>query len=184
MTQQTSGRAPGAGPAAPAGPPGTADPSTQSGGSAQVAREEAAAVARTGADAGKQVASTAAEQVGEVAQEARRQAGDLVQQARAQAAEQARSGQQKATEGLRGLASELHQMSGSGDRQGAVSDLAAEAARRIDAAADWIDRRQPGDLIEEVRGFARRRPGVFLAGAALAGVLVGRLTRGAVDASR
>ncbi len=32
--------------------------------------------------------------------------------------------------------------------------------------------------------FARRRPGAFLLGAALAGVAVGRLTRGAVDAAR
>ena len=32
---------------------------------------------------------------------------------------------------------------------------------------------EPGDLVEEVRSFARRRPGVFLLGAAVAGTVVG-----------
>jgi hypothetical protein len=46
--------------------------------------------------------------------------------------------------------------------------------------ADWLEHREPGDLLDEVRRFARRRPGTFLVGAAVAGALVGRLTRGVV----
>lgn len=173
MTQQTSGHAPEASTG-----PGTGPATTQ------VARDEAVDVGRSAAAAGKNVAGTATEQAGEVAREVRRQAKDLFQDARGQASEQARGGQQKAAEGLRTLAGELHQMADGGDQHGPASDLAKQAADRIEGAADWLAHREPGDLIGEVRGLARRRPGAFLLGAALAGVLAGRLTRGAVDANR
>jgi len=41
-----------------------------------------------------------------------------------------------------------------------------------------LQNREPADLLEEVRSFARRKPGLFLLGAAAAGVLAGRLTSG------
>lgn len=170
MSQQTSGHV-----------PETAGTDTST---TQVARDEAAQVGRSTAEAGQHVAGTAKDQAGEVVQEARRQAKDLLGEARGQAAEQARNGQQKATEGLRTLATELHQMADGGEQHGPASDLAKQAATRIEDAAEWLSRREPGDLLGDVRGLARRRPGAFLIGAALAGVLAGRLTRGAVDANR
>jgi hypothetical protein len=171
MTQQTSGYA------APAGYP--TDPSTT-----EVARDQAAQVGATTSDAGKRVAGTAADQAGQVAQEARRQARDLFGEAKGQATEQARTGQQKASEGLRALATELHQMADNGDQHGPASDLAKQAADKISDIAQWLSRREPGELVDEFRAMARRRPGAFLIGAAAAGVLAGRLTRGAVDANR
>jgi hypothetical protein len=39
-------------------------------------------------------------------------------------------------------------------------------------------------VLQAVRDFARRRPGVFLAGAVAAGLAAGRLTRGMTDAAR
>jgi uncharacterized membrane protein len=171
MTQHMSGYT------APAGSP--TDPSTT-----QVAHDQAAQVGRTTSDAGKRVAGTAADQAGQVADEARRQARDLLGEARGQAMEQARNGQQKASEGLRTLATELHQMADNGDQHGPASDLAKQAAEKIEAIAEWLSRREPGELVDEFRAMARRRPGAFLIGAATAGVLAGRLTRGAVDANR
>ncbi|MEK8109106.1 phage holin family protein [Micromonospora sp. M12] len=50
--------------------------------------------------------------------------------------------------------------------------------RRRQQAAGWLDEREPGEVLDEVRTYARRNPGTFLAGAAVAGLLVGRLTRG------
>jgi hypothetical protein len=41
-----------------------------------------------------------------------------------------------------------------------------------------LQNREPADLLEEVRSYARRKPGTFLLGAALAGVVAGRLTSG------
>lgn len=148
-----------------------------------VAREQAAQVGGTAVDAGRHVAGTAKEQAGQVAEQARREAGDLYRQAREQVTEQARGGQRKAGDVLRSLAAELHEMAG-GEHTGPASDLAAQAAGRVDDLAGWLDQREPGDLVGELRSFARRRPGAFLAGAALAGVLAGRLTRGVVDANR
>src|SRR3954470_3514981 len=145
----------------------------------QVARGEAERVGGTAADAGRQVAGTARDQAGEVAEHARREAKDLFHEARGQLTEQARGGQRKAGETLRALAAELHEMAG-GEHHGPASDLAAQAPRPVDGPAagvagraDWRDRGEPGVLVEEVRASPRRRPGVFLAGAALAGVLAG-----------
>jgi hypothetical protein len=149
----------------------------------QVARDEAKDVGRTAADAGRHVAGTAAEQAGNVAQEVKAQARDLVGEARSQVRNQALSGQQKAADGIRALSQELRQMADSG-QSGTVSEVARQAASRVDGVADWLGQREPAELFEEVRMFARRRPGAFLLGAALAGVVVGRLTRGAVDAAR
>jgi hypothetical protein len=59
--------------------------------------------------------------------------------------------------------------------------MAGEAVRRAatvaDRAAGWLDERDPGEMLDDVRRYARQHPGMFLAGAAVAGVLVGRLTR-------
>jgi hypothetical protein len=48
----------------------------------------------------------------------------------------------------------------------------------VEEFATFLQNREPADLLDEVRSFARRRPGTFLLGAALAGVLAGRLTSG------
>jgi hypothetical protein len=162
MTQQMSGGAP----------------------TGEVARDQAGHVGHSAADASRHVAGTAAEQAGDVVHETRRQASDLLQQARVQAAHQARGGQQQAAKGLRALATELHQMADGGDEHGPASDLAKQAAGRVEDIAGWVDRHEPGDIVDQVRRLARRRPGAFLLGAALAGVVAGRLTRGTVDANR
>lgn len=153
-------------------------------GPGQVARDEATDVGRSAADAGRHVAGTAAEQAGQVAQEAKAQARDFLGEARGQIQSQARTGQDKAAGGIRALSQELREMADGGQQSGTASELARQAADRADQVADWLGRREPGDLVEEVRSFARRRPGAFLIGAALAGVVVGRLTRGAVDSAR
>jgi hypothetical protein len=150
----------------------------------QVAKDQAADVGRTAVDAGRHVTDTATEQAGQVVQEAKYQARNLVAEAREQATQQARAGQQNAADSLHGLAGELRQMADNGDRNGTATGFAGQAADRLGGIADWIGAREPGDLVEEVRRFARRRPGAFLLGAAVAGVLAGRLTRGAVDAQR
>ena len=173
MSQQIGGYPPASTAGSPAGQPTT-----------QVARDEATDVGRTAADAGRQVAGTAAEQAANVAQEVKTQARDLLGEARGQAQGQARAGQQKAADGIRALSQELREMADGSQQSGTVSEIARQAAYRADDLAEWLGRREPGDLVNEVRSFARRRPGAFLLGAALAGVVVGRLTRGAVDSAR
>lgn len=148
----------------------------------EVARDEAADVARTAADKGGEVAGTVGEQATRVAEETKQQARNLLHESREQLTGQARQGQQKAADGLRTLATQLRQMSEKTEESGVASEVARQVADRTNSAASWLENRQPGDLLDEVRRFARRKPGVFLLGAALAGVAVGRLTRGAIAA--
>jgi hypothetical protein len=152
--------------------------------STQTAKDEAANVGQTAKEATSQVASTATEQAKNVAGETKRQAKDLLDQAGGQVTEQAGAQKEKASAGLRSLADELRSMAeGNGAQGGMTGDLARQAADKAHEFAGWLDQRDPGSLLEEIRALARRKPGTFLIGAALAGVAAGRLTRGAVAAS-
>ena len=51
---------------------------------------------------------------------------------------------------------------GTGSGSGFAYDLARQAGDRFGQAARWLDDREPRDVLEEVKGFARRRPGVFI----------------------
>jgi uncharacterized membrane-anchored protein YhcB (DUF1043 family) len=145
-----------------------------------VALDEAKNVGQTAAEAGSQVASTAADQAKQVAQETQRQAKDLLDQGRTQVKDQVVSQQQKAAEGLTGLAQQLRGMA-DGTAQGApgpAADLLQQASGFLEQFAGKLQNREPAELLDEVRDFARRKPGVFLLGAAAAGILAGRLTSG------
>lgn len=166
MTQHDSGRM-----------PAQAQQSTP-----EVVREEAADVGRTAAERGSDVAGTVGEQASRVASESKRQARNLMHEGKEQLSGQARQGQQRAADGLHKLADQLHQMSERSDGQGLAPEMARQAADKSHQAARWLEHREPGDLVGEVRRYARRKPGTFLLAAALAGVAVGRLTRGAVAA--
>jgi hypothetical protein len=118
-----------------------------------------------------------------VAQEAKYQARSLMDQTRSQLRGQASNQQSAFAEKLHGWASELGSMASKADDSGPMSDLAQEASRRVGEISHWLDNHEPADLIDEVRRFARRRPAAFLAIAAAAGLLAGRVTRGAVAAN-
>jgi hypothetical protein len=130
------------------------------------------------------VTGTAADQARNVADETRRQARDLLEEARSQVREQASGQQRKAAQNLHTLAGQLNEMAAKSGDSGMAAQLAEEAADRVHGVASWLDGREPADLLDEVRGFARRRPGTFLLGAALAGVLAGRMTRGLATEAR
>lgn len=151
----------------------TAEPSA-----ADVARDEAADVGQHARQAGGQVAETATDQARQVAAETSRQARDLLGEAQGQAREQASAQQQKAAQRLHSVAGELSQMAANGGQAGMATEFAHQAADRLHGAASWLEQRQPADLLDEVRNLARRRPGTFLLGAAVAGIAAGRLTRG------
>ncbi|MCZ2828728.1 hypothetical protein O2W14_07790 [Modestobacter sp. VKM Ac-2986] len=166
-------------------PVSTGSPSTK-----DVAKDQAGTVASTAASAGSQVASTAADQAKQVTQETKRQAQDLIAQGRTQVTsqlqDQARNGQLKASEGLEQIAQQLRTMvSGSGETPtGPAADLVTQAGDKVEELASWLQSREPGDLLVEARNFARRRPGAFILGAAVAGILAGRLTTGVVAAHK
>jgi hypothetical protein len=148
-----------------------------------VARDEAAKVGHSARDAGSHVAQTATDQARQVVSEAGRQARDLLGEAKGQAREQASTQQHKAAQQLRTVADELSEMAAKSGQSGLATQVAQEAAERARGVASWLDQREPGDLLDGVRDFARRRPGAFLVGAAVAGLVAGRLTRGLTGAT-
>ena len=153
----------------------TAQPATT-----DIAKQEATNVGQTAAQAGSQVASTATDQAKEVVQETQRQAKDLLDQGRAQLKDQTISQQQKAAQSLSSFAGQLRGLA-DGSSQGApgpARDLLQQASGMVENFAHKLQNREPAELLDEVRNFARRRPGTFLFGAAAAGVLAGRLTSG------
>src|SRR3954470_3405537 len=153
---------------------------TSDGGGTSVANSvgtEAKSVASDAAESGRQVAGTAASGAKDVVSEASTQLRQLFGQLRGELDDQASSQGQRAAGGLRSLADDLRQMASSSEQQGIAGDLAGQAAGRVNSVADWIENRQPGDMLEELRSLARRKPGAFLLGAAAIGVIGGRMTR-------
>jgi hypothetical protein len=147
------------------------------------AKGEAAAVKDTAVDAGKNVASTARDEAANVAAEARYQAKSLLGTVSDEARSQASTQQSRLAEAVHSLSKELGGMASSSNESGPLTDLAQQASRKGGEIAHWLENREPADVLDEVRAFARRRPVMFLGLCALAGIVAGRLTRGAVAAN-
>ena len=153
------------------------------------AREAGAAVARDAQHQAESIASHAAQETRDVVDHASTRAQDVMQEAQARVAtlvdQAARSlneagvQQQRLSAGLRSLGAELGLMGNAAADPGYASELVRHGAQAANRLATWFDAREPRDVVREVEGFARRRPGVFLAAAAGAGLVAGRLLRGA-----
>ena len=128
--------------------------------------------------AATQVAQTVKEQAAGVTNEAGRQAKQLLAEAQSELGEQAAQQQQKVAGGLHALADELDGMVRGSEQDGVATDLARQAADKARQIGIWLEDRDPGTLLDEVKDFGRRRPGAYLAIAAGAGILAGRLARG------
>lgn len=144
---------------------------------AQTAKDEAGDVASHAKDAAQNVTDTAKDEAANVAAEAKTNARDLLEQAKSDLTDQAGTQQQKVAEGLRSISDELHSLVSGSDQSGMATDFVRQAAERSSSVASWLDERDPGSLLDEVKSFAREKPGTFLLLAAGAGVLAGRLSR-------
>ena len=151
----------------------------------EMARDEAIEVGQSVKQAGSEVAGTATAQVKEVAEDAGRQARDLLNEAREQVREQARTGQQKAAGGLSAMAKQLEGMAEIADKlaeASITSTLVRQISEQLHSVASWVEQREPDELLDDARNWARRHPGAFLLGAAVAGVVAGRVTRAGIAA--
>jgi hypothetical protein len=134
-------------------------------------------VVQRGADVSKQ-------QAGQVLDEAKRQTADFLDAARTEATQQAAVQRDRTVQSLRTLGDELNEMAQNSSQQGTAADLVRQASDRARQVAQFLDEREPGQLLDEVRGYARRRPGTFLLGAVAMGVVAGRLTRAGAAGQR
>ena len=144
------------------------------------AADHARQTAGTAAEQARSVAGTAKEEVGNVAAEAQRQARDLIGELTTQVSDQSRTQLSRIVALLSSAGDELEQMaSGGGGGTGPATDLVRQAATRLRSVSTHLDGHEPAELLDQVRTYARRRPGAFLLGAAAAGLLAGRLTKAA-----
>ncbi|MDQ0894755.1 hypothetical protein [Agromyces ramosus] len=172
--------------------PGTTVPDTQSGiqtgtpvgtqtgtpvGGKPPLKDEAATVAADAGDAGRRVMDVAKDETKGVAEETRHQVRRLTDEVGSELRQQAATQQVRVAQGLRSAGSEFSQMAQGSTNSGYATELVRAAGNKADSVAQWLDARDPGSLLQEVKGFARRRPGVFIAIAVGAGIVAGRLTR-------
>jgi hypothetical protein len=145
------------------------------------AKDQAADVAGTAKDAGAQVASTTKEQAQRVVGDTVSQARELYGQATTELSSQASKQQDRLGKGLRTFGQDLQKM-GSGQQvdSGPASELVQNLAQRAHRVAEWLETRSPEEVLYEVRQYAARRPGVFIALAAVSGVVAARLTKALV----
>jgi hypothetical protein len=148
------------------------------------AKEEAAHLGESAKDAGRRVADTAKEEARNVASEAKFQGKRLLDQTMHEASEQAKTQQSRAAEGMHTFGGALREMASSSQQSDMASRLVGEIGDRVDAAGRWLEQRDPADLLDEVKSFARRNPGAFIGVAGVAGLVVGRLTRGMISQAK
>jgi uncharacterized protein YjbJ (UPF0337 family) len=144
------------------------------------AKNEAAGLASEAKGSAQQVGGVAKDQASRVASEVGHQAKGMLHQATGELRSQASTQQQRATSGLQTVSQQLHSMADNAD-SGVASNVVREAASRVDGVASWLQNREPAELLEDVKTFARRRPGLFIGIAAAAGFVAGRLTRALVS---
>ncbi len=161
---------------------------------ASTAGEEGQRVASTTVRQGQEVARTAASQAGDVAAATREQASQvsaelsdqartLVHDTRAGIQEQAQAQTRVLADSMRRLGEEARALAdGRPEQAGVLAEYVWEAAERLSNVAEQIEARGPEGLIDEVKSFARTRPGTFVLGAAVAGFGIGRLLRSAGEA--
>ncbi|WP_143660357.1 hypothetical protein [Streptomyces sp. JHA26] len=145
---------------------------------AETAQQKAGESAGLVGDKASEVAGTAREQAAHTADEAVAQARDFVEEVRAQLQDQAQSQTRHLAENVRRLAEDLQDMDRRGRPDSSASGVVRYLADGGHKVASRLEERGPDGLIDDLRDFARRRPGVFLAGAALAGFAVARAGKG------
>jgi hypothetical protein len=156
---------------------GTPGIQTQQPRTADTARDEGKQLAHSAADSTKQVASTVKEEASNVAGEVSTQVRSLAGQASDEVRGQVDRQRSRAVQALRTTQDEFSSLAGKGEHSQLTNELTRRAADQAAKVADYLERTQPSEMLERARSFARRRPGAFLFGAALAGAVVGRLVK-------
>lgn len=154
-------------------------------GATDAAAEQAGQVSSVAADRARQVTGNSLEQARLVRDEAVGQAASLVDQAKGELRCQAESQAGRIADGLRQMSEQGRAlMEGRRDEAGPLAGYADQLFEKVDQMSEHIRSKGALGLVDDLRGFARRRPGLFLASAGGIGIVLGRLTRaGGADAA-
>lgn len=149
---------------------------------ADAAKDEAANVKDKAFDAAGQVAGTAKEEAANVKDEAMKQARSLTDSALEEVNTQASTQQKRIAEQSRTITDDLSRLArGERAESDMVNQFISMAADRAQQFTTQLENKEPKELLNDVRRFAARRPGTFLAIAAGIGLVAGRFTRGLSD---
>jgi hypothetical protein len=156
----------------------TADDSSTT--AAQV-KDAASKVTDEASTQASELTSAAKEHAGAVVSEAKEQARSVMHDAQAELQRQADQQAHRVGDGLRVASSQLQTMADGGE-PGMVTDLTRQLAATLERFSTRIGDGGLRAVGDDLRGYARRQPGLFLLGAGVAGFVVARAVR-AVGAS-
>lgn len=159
------------------------DPTVNSGQQAvDSLRGPAAEVKDTATAEARQVAETAKQEARQLTAEGKYQGRRVLDEGMAELRNQASTVQTRLAASLQDLSDELREMTGASQTNGTAAGLASQAQDYTERAAAWLRDNDLDSALYGVRRFAARNPWGFLAVAAGAGLLAGRLARGVRDA--
>jgi gas vesicle protein len=153
------------------------------------AQEKGQEVVGVAARQAREVRATAKEQADRVRGEVVDQGRTLVEDARSQLENQANAQSRRLADSLSRLGDEVRALA-EGRPQDAdtvrpyvsnAADAVYDAADRLYGLAQDVEEQGLTAVLDDVQAFARRRPGAFLLGAALAGFGLGRAVRASRD---
>jgi uncharacterized membrane-anchored protein YhcB (DUF1043 family) len=159
------------------------NPNAPTGGGQDDPKAQAQRAAGVARDEGKHVGEVAKGEAQQVAADAKEQARNVMDEARTQIQEQSRSQLDNLVSMIQSFGDDLEKMArGEGGGSGLAQDVVTQVSDRAKSLTSQMQDRDPSEILDQVRDFARRKPGTFLLGALAAGVVAGRVTRGAKDA--
>jgi hypothetical protein len=103
------------------------------------------------------------------------QSREMADQARSQVRSEAESQTRRVSEKTRELSHDLRTVADQTDVSPFMTSLARDGAQRLDRLSTRLDQRGIDGVVADVKRFARQRPGIFLAGCAGAGFVLGRI---------
>lgn len=149
------------------------------------AGDSAKQAAGAAGDGAKQMASDAADQAKAVAATAKDEVQRFTGQAKDELGWRAQEQSARLAGGLQGFAGQLTALAdGRNAEAGALPNYLGDLEGKVRQVAQRLEQGGPQGVLDDVTGFARRKPGVFLVGALGAGFAIGRLVRsGAAERS-
>lgn len=156
----------------------------QTGQVADTARQQTHEVAGTAKEQTRQVGETAREEASQVLATATEQASNVLGELTDELSQKADEQASRLGQGLYEVSSQLWAMSENAGEQGIAVSAARQLSEQSERLADRLSQDGTAGLASDVRRYARNNPGSFLLGAAVLGVVAGRLTRGAKDQAK
>ncbi len=141
------------------------------------AKERAANVGGHAADQGRELKDEAAAEAKEVAKEARDHLKDVSATAQGQLKEQAEQQASRAGSGLSDIGRQMQKMASDTDAEGMIPSLVGSLGDQVSQFATKLQDGHLDAVMDDLKSFARRRPGMFLLGATLAGFASSRVAR-------